>query len=126
MKRIPVAVAVLLLVTGLCVGALWFQQSQTRAMIGQIDEMLARFDPDQPDESLPDADALYRAFREKTALFPLFLRHSGLTEIETELKTLPHLLTIGEPKDVPAVLARCRNKLQTIYELECPTIENVF
>ena len=126
MKRIPVAVAVLLLVTGLCVGALWFQQGQTRATISKIDEMLARFDPDRPDESLPDAEALYHAFREKTALFPLFLRHSGLTEIETELKTLPHLLTDGEPKDVPAVLARCRNKLKAIYELERPTIENVF
>ena len=126
MKRIPVAVAMLLLVTGLCIGALWFQQSQTRAMMNDIDEMLARFDPGQPENSLEDADALYHAFRERTALFPLFLRHSGLTEIETELKTLPHLLTNGEPKDVPAVLARCRNKLQTIYELECPTLENVF
>ena len=126
MKRIPVAVAVLLLVTGLCVGALWFQQSQTRAMIGQIDEMLARFDPDQPENSLEAAEALYQTFREKTALFPLFLRHSGLTEIETELRTLPHLLTAGEPKDVPAVLARCRNKLQTMFELEIPTLENVF
>lgn len=126
MKRIPVAFAVLIVLTGLCIGTLLWQEAQTNAMIGQIDKLLERFDYARPGDSLADADALIAAFERRTALFPLFLRHNGLSDVETELHTLPALLQKGEPRDVPAALVRCREKLQTLYELECPTPDNVF
>jgi len=126
MKRIPVAVTVLFLLTALCIGTIKWQQTQTAALVGRMDDLLARFDAERPLDSAEQADALVRDFRVRTALFPLFLRHSGLSEIETDLESLSALLARGEPRDVPAVLVRCREKLQTLYELELPTPENIF
>ena len=126
MKRIPVAIIVLILLTGLCVGTLLWQQMQTQALTAQIDDLLVRFDAGRPQNSVADADALINAFEDRTALFPLFLRHNGLSDVEAELNTLPALMSKGEAKDVPAVLVRCREKLQTLYELERPTPENIF
>ena len=126
MKRLIAAVLLLLMTAGFCITTIFWQKTQTEDLLRQIAVLEEDFNAEAPERSLPAARQLIEDFEERTALYPLFLRHNIITEAETELLSLPALLKDGEPLDVPAALVRCRSKLQALYEAELPLWKNIF
>lgn len=125
MKRMLIALSLLLLLTALCTAAILYQKTQTEALLTLLGETEEAFDSDRPEELLPRVEALIDEFHVRTRWFPLFLRHTLISEAEAELLTLPSLLRNGEPRDVPAALIRCRARLEALYESELPRLENI-
>lgn len=125
MKRLIVAVAIALVLTGSCIASLRYQKAQTDALIARIDTLVATFDPHHPETAAAPTAALLREFDRRTAVFPVFSRHATLTDVKCELATLPVLLEKGEPLDYTATLLRCRERLSAYYRLELPLLENI-
>lgn len=126
MKRVIVALVLLLVVVGLCTGAIWVQREQSGYLIERLDEMERNFDREHPEDSLEDARRFVQEFEEHTKLFPAFVRHSDLSRIQEDIHSLPVLLESGEPADFTPTLARCRARLQILYSQELPSLENIF
>lgn len=125
MKRLYVAIAILVFLAAFCTASLWYQRTQTRALQAKIDQLVEEFDPQNPLASLSDTTAFLEEYDRRTALFPVFSRHSTLTDVECELVALPRMLEKGEPLDYAATLLRCRERLEAFYRLELPLLENI-
>lgn len=126
MKRVIVALVLLFVVAGLCAGIIWVQREQSGYLIDRLEELEQNFDEEHPENSLEDARRFVQEFEERTKLYPAFVRHSDLTRIEEDILSLPVLLESGEPADFPTTAARCRARLEILYRLELPSLENIF
>ncbi|MBP3936967.1 MAG: DUF4363 family protein [Clostridia bacterium] len=126
MKRIYISIVLLLAIIGTCIGAVIFLSYQTETLIREMDKLSDDFDPEDPKAFLPQTEEVIEHFRERTILFPLFIRQNTLMEIEAELEILPALLEKGEPKDFVASLSRCQTRLETQLRLEMPLLQNIF
>ena len=126
MRRIYISAALLLVVVGICVGAVIFLSYQTETMIREMDDLSAEFDPEKPMAYYTQTEEVIRSFQKRTKIFPLFIRQNTLMEIEAELEILPALLKKGEPKDFVASLSRCQTRLETQLRLEMPLLQNIF
>ena len=125
MKRLIVAIAIILALSISCVVSLSHQKKQTDILIKEIDTLIADFDLSHPETALEATNDLINDFDRRTALFPVFSRHATLTDVKSELATLPALLEKGEPLDYAATLRRCRERLCAYYRLELPLLENI-
>ena len=126
MRRIYISAALLLVVVGICVGAVIFLSYQTETMIREMDDLSAEFDPEKPMAYYKQTKEVIRSFQKRTKIFPLFIRQNTLMVIVAELEILPALLEKGEPKDFVASLSRCQTRLETQLRLEMPLLQNIF
>ncbi len=125
MKRLYVAAVIAAVLAASCVGSLFYQRTETNALVAGIDRLAAAYDPTHPEEAIVPTEAFLEEYDRRTALFPMFSRHNTLTDVECELVSLPALLEKGEPLDYAATLLRCRERLCAYYRLELPLLENI-
>ena len=125
MKRVIVAVLLLLLVFTGCVVSIVMQNRVIREFTDMTDTMEAQFKAGDISGAIACAETFERNYREKTRYFALFLSHNTLTEVEKSVVSLPSILTHGEPKDFVAEVHRCRLLLKKMYDLELPTFQNI-
>lgn len=125
MKRITVALSLLAIIGVLCGVTLSAQRRAVDDLLDDIDAIQQTFPADEK-ETLRQTRQLVEDFRTKTRFFPLFMHHSDLSKIEETAVMLPVMLETGEEEHFQAELARCRNMLEKLAELEIPTLENIF
>ena len=125
MKRVIVAVLLLLVVSAGCTVSIVMQNRVIREFTAATDTMEERFTAGDVQGAVACAEAFERAYRAKTRCFSLFLPHDTLTEVEKSVISLPAVLTHGEHKDFVAEVRRCRLLLENMYDLELPTLQNV-
>ncbi len=125
MKRMFIALGVLLGVTVLCIVSIHMQTSNTDYLLTSLDRIQESFDRGELEECQRLVDRFAVDFEEKTKYFPFFLRHSDIARIEEIAVPLPVLLRQGDTQHFAAELARCRNQLQKLYEVELPLPENI-
>ena len=125
MKRLYVAAVIAAVLAASCIGSLFYQRTQTSALVAGIDHLAAAYDPKHPEKAVAPTKAFLEEYDRRTALFPMFSRHNTLTDVECELVSLPVLLEKGEPLDYTATLLRCRERLCAYYRLELPLLENI-
>lgn len=125
MKRLLVAAGMLLLVTGLCLASIHIQTSNTSYLLVSLDRLQETFDKGDYAQCEELARQFVADFDKRTRYFPYFLRHSDLSRIEEIVVPLPVLLEEGDTQHFAAELARCRNQLETLYQVELPLPENI-
>lgn len=125
MKRLLLAAGLLAAVTTACVLSNWCLRHNTAELLTYMEAAQEAYDREDAAACLEQSRLLAEAFPEKTRFFPFFLRHSDVNDIEQEIMTLPALLTAGAWEEYPAALARCRNQLEKLSELELPLPENI-
>ncbi len=125
MKRVIVAVVLLLLVCVGCAVSIALQHAVLEEFLTKTEQMEALFKRDDIAGAVAIAETFTADYREKTRVFSMFLPHSMLTEVEKSVVSLPSILKDGEHKDFVAEVHRCRLLLQKMHDLEIPSLENI-
>ena len=125
MKRVLIALVILLMVSGLCWFSLHTQVSNVESLLEMTDRMEDSFDPDNPEAALELSRQFVEEFKERTRYFPFFMRHADIWSIEETVAALPIYLETGDTQHFPAELAKCRSQLEKLYEVELPLPENI-
>lgn len=125
MKRVILAVFILLFICVGCTVSITLQHRVIEEFMATTEEMEALFKRGDIAGAIAVAEAFTEDYRQKTQYFSLFLPHNTLTEVERSVVSLPSILTHGEHKDFVAEVHRCRLLLQKMHDLEVPTLQNV-
>ena len=119
MKRVLLAFALLAAVAAGCVLSIMTEKRTTDLLIEEA------FDAEEFDRALTLTEEFTEEFTKRTKHFTFFMRHSDVSKIEENVITLPILLEAGDHEHFPAELARCRNQLDKLGELELPSFDNI-
>ncbi|HIW73894.1 MAG TPA: DUF4363 family protein [Firmicutes bacterium] len=125
MKRLIVALALLLTVAALCAVSLLSLQRNMDDLLSQMEEMEEAYYRGDMNVCLTLSEDFVEEFSEKTQFFPFFMRHSDLTKIEESVVVLPVMLRSGEDAHWISELAKCRNQLEKLSDMEMPTLQNI-
>ncbi len=125
MKRLIVALALLLSVAALCTAALVTQNRSVDYLLAKMDEMEEAYQDGDLDECLSLSEQFVDEFAERTRFFPFFMRHSDISKIEESVAVLPVMLETGENAHWLAELTKCRNQLETLSDIEDILPENI-
>lgn len=126
MKRLIVAVAILLSVIILCTFTLNLQSKNIHYLINMIDEIQQSYDQGDLGKCVEVSDRFADEFETRTRFFPFFMRHSDVTKIEETAVTLPIMLESDDTDHFIVELTKCRIQLEQLSKLEKPTLENIF
>ncbi len=126
MKRVIVAVLLLLLIIGGCVLSIQVQHAVIEELLQYTENLETLFTESKIDRALALAREFAVEYTQQTRYFSLFLPHMMLTEVEKSVVSLPAILSHGEHKDFIAEVRRCRLLLQKLHDLEIPTLQNIF
>lgn len=124
MKRLIVAVVLLIFVIVLSITTLNAQTKGIKDLIEITDQMHEAFDNKEMDKCLEMSKDFVDKFKKTTRFFPLFMRHSDMMKIEETVVMLPVFLETDESHFV-AELVRCKNMLSNLAKLEVPSLENI-
>ncbi len=125
MKRVILAFVLLAAVAAGCVFTIMTEKNTTDLLIGMTGEIEQAFDNEEYDRALELTGEFTQEFTRRTRHFTFFMRHSDITKIEENVIMLPILLEAGDHEHFPAELARCRNQLDKLGDLELPTFDNI-
>ncbi len=125
MKRMILAFVLLILVAAGCVLSIVTEKQTTDYLIEMTDKIEEAFQDEDFEKALTLTEKFAEEFTKRTKHFTFFMRHSDVSKIEENVITLPILLEAGDHEHFPAELARCRNQLDKLGELELPTPDNI-
>ena len=125
MKRVILAFVLLAAVAAGCVFSIMTEKNTTDLLIGMTGEIEQAFDNEEYDRALELTGEFTQEFTRRTRHFTFFMRHSDITKIEENVIMLHILLEAGDHEHFPAELARCRNQLDKLGDLELPTFDNI-
>ena len=126
MKRIYIALALLIVIAGSCIGTLSLEKQQLHAMIDLTDRMESACRDKNYDRALEQARKLETEFDQRTKTFALFLRHNELNTIKETVLLLPLYLEQENYPEFFISVSRCRLLLQKQLEMDQPTLQNIF
>ena len=125
MKRLIVALAMLLTVTALCTFSLSSLTRNMDYLLADMDEMEDAYHRGDLEECLVLSEKFVEEFEQKTRFFPFFMRHADIAKIEESVVVLPVMLQTGEETHWLSELAKCRNQLEKLADMETITPENI-
>lgn len=126
MKRVILAVVLLLIIGGGCAVTLWMQTVTTTELIAETERLETLFKQEDTVGAIAASEAFVVACQKACRRFSIFLPHAMLTEVEQSAVNLPAILRYGEPTDYVKEVHRCRLALQKVKELDRPTLQNIF
>lgn len=126
MKRIYIALVLLAIIAASCVGTLLLEKKQLQAMIDLTNRMEDSCRKGNYDRALEEAITLKGEFDERTKTFALFLRHNELNAIKETVLLLPLHLEQENYPEFYLDVSRCRLLLQKQWEMDQPSLQNIF
>ena len=126
MKRVYIAIILLLVIGVGCITAIVVEKQQLTEMINMTVHMEELVRNNEINEAREMANELTEQFPKRTKPFLLFLHHNVLTDIEECVVLLPLYLESDEKDHFLAEVSRCRLLLQKQLEMEVPSWENIF
>lgn len=125
MKRLWLAAALLLAVVGLCVATQAYMRRQTDTLLSALEALEASYSEGDFADTRRLAKKLAEDYTRRTRLMYCFVAHSDLEDSRETVALLPALLE-REQEDALAEMARLREQLKHLREIDLPTPENVF
>lgn len=125
MKRIYIAVALLVLVAALSGASLWLQNTVTTKLLAACDNVIAVYESGDMDACRTAATELSEHMEDNMRWFPFFLEHERMETIFQQAAALPHLIDDNDPADFLTAVAAIRMQLEILMDNEWPTAENI-
>ena len=125
MKRVFVAVVLLLLVAGSCITVLSITQSRFSSLLSQTEQLEQYYLQGETEKAVQSATHFSEEVKQVMHFFSLFMAHKSLVEVETIVVSLPVILTDGDTADFLTELSKCRVMLTTLKQQEYPYLENI-
>jgi hypothetical protein len=127
MKRITVAVGLLVLLAGMAALNLWYLRQLTDQVSGQLEQAqtLVAQQGDWESAQAVTEDA-YRRFSDATVLLHITLRHADIDSIRSSFREVLAFLDGAEhqPAEYAAANARLLTQLELLAEGERPSLQN--
>lgn len=126
MKRLWLAVALLLTAVGLCVASQSYLHRQTDALLTTLTALEDSYRAGDLPAARRWAGRLAEEYPRRTGLMYCFVAHSDLEESRETVATLPAILEQNHLEELLTETARLREQLQHLQSIDRPTPENVF
>lgn len=125
MKRIYIAVALLVIVAALSTAALWLQHATTDKLLAACDHVLEIYESGDIDACRTAATELSDHLAEDMRWFPFFLEHERMESVFQQAAALPYVIDDNDPADFLSALAAMRVQLEILMDNEWPSAENI-
>lgn len=125
MKRLWVAVALLIAVMGLCVATRQYQKRQVNALLDVLDASVTAFNNGDGEEPRMLVTRFCEEYTWRTKLFPCFMSHADLEGLRESVAILPATLAGESTEEFLLEAARCRALLERLLAVERPGWQNI-
>ena len=125
MKRVYLAIGLLVTTVTLCVVTLFYQQTQIDRLLGQADTLEEAYEKGQTQTCIQQAEQLAHSYEHCTRLFSCFMSHNELNDSLDSVVTLAACLKEDNPEEFLLELAKFRQQLIYMRQIEAPHIRNI-
>ena len=125
MKRIYMAVALLLLVAALCVTAHLYLHRQTDRMTGQLADIEAAYSRGDTAQALEIAHQFAEEYHRVSDWISCYVAHGELRESRETAALLPSLIQSGDESGLATEMARLRAQIAHIRQVDDPILRNI-
>ena len=125
MKRLVIALFLLILTAGLCLKARLELDSAVEGLLPELEKIEAACKAGDLDTCIRLSEEFAAAFEERTRRLPLFLPHAALDSAAGSAALLP-VLARADPAELPGEICRCRDRLMQMAQTERITWQTVF
>ncbi len=126
MKRVWVAIVLLVIVAVLSGGSLWLQQRTTARLVDECNALLDTYEGGDLERCRRMAEDFSAHLEEEMRWFPFFLHHQRMEPIFQQAAALPHFISDEDAADFTAGVCSVRMQLEIMMDSEWPLLENVF
>jgi len=125
MKRLWVAAVLLCVAAGLCLSASLYQHRQIDRMLDTLDRLETAYNNENTAEAYRFAECLVREYRAVGRVLYCFIAHSDLAASQETVTLLPALLQHGGQEELTMEIARLREQLLHLREIDDPLWQNI-
>ena len=126
MKRVIVAAVLILIAVALSAAEALYTGSGTRVCIEMLDEADRHMEQNEVAEAQSMAARLDNRFGSQSGVYDVFLFHSEVLNVGTEIAALRRYAQAGETAEFLASSARIKRTLLSIHNTRVPSWENIF
>jgi len=126
MKRVAVAVLILVLVGVACAASLVYQSYGLKRLDGLAVELLTVYDSGDMEQCFTLSERFADECDRSAGVLLFFVRHADVAPLVDEAAMMPELLQRGEEELFLASLLRCRGIIGKLDHQELPRADNVF
>lgn len=125
MKRLYVAVALLAAVVALCVYTSLYQNRRTDRLLDTLDRIETHCRLGDKEAAVAEAAAFATEYQRVSRWMRCYIPHSELQESRETAATLPNLLQKSDRAEIWFELARLREQLEDLRQVDSPTLWNI-
>lgn len=125
MRRLWMAVLLLVLLITLCLGNAWYSLTLTRQLADQLTQAQALVEKDQWDEARSITQKVYDSWNSHHFYLHVFLRHSDTDQILRTFRQVLQYLQLEELDQYAAANADLTAQLELLSEMEQPSLVNI-
>ena len=126
MKRIGIAVAILLIVCAASVLSIVYQSVSLKRLLDMTGEILAAYDNGEREACKELAAQFSEDCEKSTTLLLFFIRHSEVSALTDEAGVLAELIRRDMDELFLLSIMRCREIIVKLDHLEAPRADNIF
>lgn len=125
MNRIWAAIAILVLLFGLCLTATNQTLFMTGDMVRQLQQLQTELEEDKMEEASATSKKTIQDWRDYQKRMSYYIPHGRLEEIGETLAAILPFIQQGNKEESLAECSRAMNQLQTLREMELPYANNI-
>lgn len=125
MKRVLLALSLLALVLAACAGSLIYQQRQINRLEALTDGLENAYRSGEMDECVQKAKELADYFIRCSRVFSCYMSHNELNESLDTVVALAATLEEDNPEEFLLELAKFRQQLAQLWQIEIPHLNNI-
>jgi hypothetical protein len=126
MKRLIIALVLIVIVTVVCAGGYLTFIKRTGDMIGSLEESYNLIDKGDFDGAKRYALKFEEEWENSRRIFFIMMKHRELLEIERKTKALSEAARISDPEQFRMMCAETLELLRELAETQSPTVSNIF
>ena len=125
MKRLWIAVLLLCGVVGLCVASTLYRHHQMDTMIAALDRLEHAYTQGDVHHARELAEEIIDRYERVSRVALCFIAHSDMAESQETVRLLPALLQQDGDEELGMEIARLREELSHLWEIDDPLIWNI-
>lgn len=125
MKRLWIAVALISTVVGLCVISSAYQHHRTKEMLALVDAVETAYEDGDVPAARRAAEELIAVYDGVCRMMMCYVAHSDIAESQETVRMLPALLEKGGGEELKMEIARLREELTHLRQIDDPLPWNI-
>lgn len=125
MKRLWIAVALLVAVVGLCTTSTIFRHRQTERLLEELEQLEATYEQGDIPRARKMAEELAERYEKVGRILLCYTAHGDMAESMETARLLPTLLELGGGEELSMEITRLREEWNHLKEIDDPTLWNI-